>query len=396
MKFRLLLFKRWVEDLLMSPLILIGRVLSLLRPLKKEHDVYFFFPFYHTGGAEKVHALIANVAGGANTIIFFTRKSHNDAFLQKFKESGSDIRDVSKYTDNKALYFLNIIFRGILSGYINGQKKLPVVFNGQCNFGYKISPWIRKEIKQIELIHSVSNFSYIRIPFLPFISKTVMISEVKIKEHLALYKRYGIPETYASRINYIPNASEFEEINVFEKDFTTFTVLYSGRATQEKRVHLVARIAEEVHRNDSSIRFVMAGDDFSGLNKQQLSFVNFQGNIRDEKELAALYKQSSVLCITSSTEGFPLAVIEGMAYGCAILATPVGDIPLHIKPEENGFLFSSIADEDKIVNEGVGFILELKNNPALQKAIAENNIHYAHSIFGYKRFAADYQKLIYT
>ena len=46
----------------------------------------------------------------------------------------------SKFTDHKEFYFLNLIFRGIVSGYINKQKEKPIVFNGQCNFGYKISP----------------------------------------------------------------------------------------------------------------------------------------------------------------------------------------------------------------------------------------------------------------
>src|SRR5206468_2512178 len=112
--------------------------------------------------------------------IFFTRKSQNDLFYSEFAASGCEIRDVSNYTDNKLIYFVNIIFRGMIAAYINNQKKKPVVFNGQCNFGYKISPWISNRIPQIELIHSLCSFSYIRIPFLPFISRTVMISTVRI------------------------------------------------------------------------------------------------------------------------------------------------------------------------------------------------------------------------
>ena len=396
MTFRLLLLKRLVEDVLMFPLILVGRFIASRKPLGKEYTVFFFFPFYHTGGAEKVHALVAKASGDQNCIIFFTRKSHNAAFLQKFKESSCDIRDISKYTDNKVLYFVNIIFRGIVSAYINRQRKAPVVFNGQCNFGYKISPWIKREIRQVELIHSVSNFSYIRIPFLPFISRTVMISEEKIKEHLRLYEQFGIPNKYAVKIVYIPNASEFEKIDLFEKKYSPFVVLYSGRATAEKRAHLFANIAEKVYAKEASIQFVMAGDDFAALDKKRFGFIHFKGHISDEQELAALYKKSSVVCIASSTEGFPLAVIEGMAYGCAILATGVGDIPLHVKTGENGFVFSSVEEESKIVEEGCDFILRLKNDSALLQRIAANNVRYAQEMFSYDRFAADYRKLIYS
>jgi len=396
MKYRLLLIKRLAEDILMFPLILLGRIIAAFNPLDKEYRVFFFFPFYHTGGAEKVHALVAKATGGKDCIIFFTKKSHNQAFLANFRSTGCEIRDVSRYTDNKWLYFVNIIHRGIISGYINRQKVQPIIFNGQANFGYKISPWIQKRIKQVELIHSISNFSYIRIPFLPFIAKTVMISRQKIQEHLDLYRRFGIPVSFDQKIHYIPNASEFATIEIAQKDFSDFTVFYSGRATTEKRSHLVAAIAEKVYKQNPGIRYVMAGDEFHDLDRQRFAFITFPGNIANEKELAEIYKSSHVLLITSSTEGFPLAVIEGMAYGCAILATPVGDIPAHVTSGENGFLFSTVEDEERLIEEGTKSILQLEKDRALLKKIAENNIAYAGKNFGYERFAEDYQKIMTT
>ena len=111
MTFQLLLIKRTVEDLIMLPFIYMGRLLALVKPMKQEYKVFYFFPFYHTGGAEKVHALIANATADDQCIIFFTRKSYNKAFLQKFQQSGCIIKDISRYTDNKFIYFVNIIFR---------------------------------------------------------------------------------------------------------------------------------------------------------------------------------------------------------------------------------------------------------------------------------------------
>ena len=105
MKFRVLLMKRTVEDIFMFPFILLGRLLALVKPLNRQYKVFYFFPFYHTGGAEKVHALITKATGSNECIIFFTKKSHNAAFLEKFSQSGCVIKDVSKYTDNKWLYF---------------------------------------------------------------------------------------------------------------------------------------------------------------------------------------------------------------------------------------------------------------------------------------------------
>ncbi|HEU4859224.1 MAG TPA: hypothetical protein VFT15_05275, partial [Chitinophagaceae bacterium] len=171
--YKLFIIKRVIENVFIFPFIFIGRLIAAFHRLKKEYRIFFFFPFYHTGGAEKVHAQIATATGGNDCIIFFTRRSDDDRFIDDFKKTGCEIKDVSAYTDNKWLYFLNLVYRGLITGYINSQKLKPIVFNGQCNFAYKISPWINNTIKQVELIHSLNSFSYIRIPFIPFIDKTV-------------------------------------------------------------------------------------------------------------------------------------------------------------------------------------------------------------------------------
>ncbi len=57
-----------------------------------------------------------------------------------------------------------------------------------------------------------------------------------------------------------------------------------------------------------------------------------------------------------------MVIEEGMARGCVILATPVGDIPLHVQHNTNGFLFSTIKDEAVIVQEGVDYLSTIVNN----------------------------------
>src|SRR5258705_7699576 len=258
--YNLLLIKRMIEDIFIFPFIITGRLLALMRPLKKEYRVFFFFPFYHTGGAEKVHAQLANATGGNDCIIYFTKRSADDRFFNDFRKSGCKIKDISKFTDNKWLYFLNLFYRGIITGYINRQRQKPIIFNGQCNFGYKISPWIRKAVTQIELIHSFNTFSLIRIPFLPFISKTVMISRKRIEDHKEQYKRYKIPASFAGRIQYIPNAITLPQ-HVSPKSDNGLTVLYVGRGTAEKRVEIIAEIAHELRSDNTAfIKFEMLGD----------------------------------------------------------------------------------------------------------------------------------------
>jgi glycosyltransferase involved in cell wall biosynthesis len=352
--------------------------------------VFYFFPFYHTGGAEKVHAQIAAATGGNDCIIYFTKRSVDSRFMDDFKSSGCDVRDISSYADNKLLYFLNLVCRGIITGYINSQRTSPVVFNGQCNFAYKISPWINKSVPQIELIHSLNSFSYIRIPFLSFISTTVMISKKRIEDHKKLYNRCRIPLSFLEKIKYIPNAIRLPQ-SIVLKNNNDFIVLYVGRGTVEKRVRLVAETAKAL--KNEKMNFEIMGDVTDSLNKDHYPFIQFYGNIHNENTVSEIFGKAHVLMLTSSTEGFPMVIMEAMAHGCAILTTAVGDIPYHVKSNENGFLFTEIEDEKSIISEAIEKIIWLRSNRDELKRIADNNIQYANHNFGIERFNKDYRDL---
>lgn len=393
MKYQLYIFKRHVEDVLMYPFILLGKLIAILKPLPREYETFFFFPFHHIGGAEKVHAQVARATGNANCIIFFTRQSANDLFYDMFKASGCEMRDISKWTDNKWIYFVNIIWRGRMAHYINRQQLRPVVFNGQCNFGYKLSPWIAKEIPQIELIHSLCSFSYIRIPFLPFITATVMISTIRIQEHLELYKRYGIPANYGNRIRFIMNAIELPAQTRKPVPATEWTVLYVGRSTPEKRVHLIAQMAKQAVESQQPLQFEFLGEVKEAIPAELHAYCHFWGNQSDTTTIDSIYTNAAILMLVSDTEGFPMVVMEAMARGLAIVTTPVGELPLHIKDGENGYLLPNTFDEASVVSNGLAACACLSNDPVLWQQISEHNQAYAFEHFGMARFINDYQQL---
>lgn len=393
MKYQHYIIKRKIENIFIYPFIILGKIIAFFKPLQEQYDVFFFFPFYHTGGAEKVHALITQSISNKKCIVYFTRKSVDYTFYEDFKKSGCTIKDISKYTDNKWLYFLNLIFRGIITTYINRQKNKTVVFNGQCNFAYKISPWVKSSIKQIELIHSFNSFSWIRIPFIPFIYKTIMISKVRIGNHLDQYKKLQIPEKFNYRIGYICNGITLPNINI-NKDFEQpLNILYVGRGTSEKRVHLVAAIAQQVKQINSTIEFTIVGDVENAIPTDLQQSCTLKGTIHDASVLSELYKEAHVLLITSNTEGFPMVVMEAMAYGCAIIASPVGDLPVHIQ-QENGFITSSI-EEHKVVEEMTQHILHLNEHKLTLKSISEKNTKYANEYFDIEIFNRKYHELLF-
>ncbi len=396
MGYWLLILKRMLEDILIFPFVWLGRRKAMQFPLDKAYDIFFFFPFHHIGGAEKVHANVVNALRGKKALIIFTRRSKEEGFLSEFKHSGHQIMDISALTDNKFRYWNNLYYRGIFSGYINAQKQKTVVFNGHSNFAYKLSPWIRKDISQIELIHSFNSFSYIRIPFIPFYKETVMISQNRINDHLEQYKKWGVPSHFTSRINYIVNGIELpehKEARHFEKG--RLRIMYVGRGTPEKRVRLAAVIASELRKLQLPIEMSFVGDVAHELREDNVAHDVYYGNIEDQGVLHNLYKQrADILLITSSEEGFPMVVEEAMARGSIIMATPVGDLPVHVKQELNGFLFSVVDDEARIIEEAGQFVKRLLLDPELCRSISRNNIEYAFENFGLLNFENRYRELI--
>jgi len=85
-------------------------------------QIYFFFPVYHIGGAEKVHANIIKCVKQLSPIIFFTKKSNNNAFKNLFKQYAS-IFDISTFTSNPILTNFCV---GAISSILNKNKPISI------------------------------------------------------------------------------------------------------------------------------------------------------------------------------------------------------------------------------------------------------------------------------
>ncbi|HYO21242.1 MAG TPA: glycosyltransferase family 4 protein, partial [Flavisolibacter sp.] len=366
--YKLLIAKRRFESLIMSPFVMLGKLWAVLDRQKEDFDIYFFFPFYHIGGAEKVHYQITQAFVGKKCIIYFTRKSKGENFLEEFKKAGFVIKDISRFTDNKFIYPFNFIFRGILSYKINHNKSRALVFNGQSNFGYKVSPWISARIPQVDLIHALSSFSKIRIPFLEFYRISVTVSQEIIDKHEHLYQKKGVPQKIRNNIHYINYGIELPERTGKTNFGRDVKLLYVGRGSEEKRIYLVARMAEAMHNLGNDLQFSFLGDVDKYVPQDLRKYCRFYGTITDQNSVDSIYREHNILLVTSYTESGPLVVMEAMARGLCIISTPVGIVNEHILPDRNGFVFSSIENETLIVEEAIGYINKFAADITLQKA----------------------------
>ena len=121
----------------------------------------------------------------------------------------------------------------------------------------------------------------------------------------------------------------------------------------------------------------MVGPDEGMLNKvKELSKdeknIIILGPIREKEKIAEMYQSVDVFVLPSYREGMPLTMIEALASGLPIVASPVNGIPFEIKDPENGF-FVNYGDIQKLKEK----ILILLNNKKLAEEISKNNIEKA-------------------
>jgi glycosyltransferase involved in cell wall biosynthesis len=103
------------------------------------------------------------------------------------------------------------------------------------------------------------------------------------------------------------------------------SVLYVGRLSPEKNIDVIAEATEGLPR-------IVAGDGpLRALLPDTIGFVG-------PDEVSKLYGRAAVVVVVSSAEGLPNVVLEAMAHGKTVIATPVGGIPTVIEDGKTGLL----------------------------------------------------------
>ncbi len=377
----------------MYPFVLAGKIVAAIKPLKQEYDFFLFLPTYGIGGAERANGAIVEAIRDQKVLIFFTRKSPNDKLLHLFKRPHTHCIDISKYTDNKWIYFANLYFRGVCAGYINAQKRKPGVFNGQCNFAYKLFPHLHNDINKVELIHtSERRFSWVTFPYVPFINARIMVADDIIQQHISYYEELGIPRRYQERIKKIFYTIHVPDQLPQREYHKPLKVYYAGRGGYQKRLEVLFEIVRRVQKEGLEIEFHFAGSFEDEVPSELKKNITWHGQISSTEEMYRLHSSMDVYLLTSRFEGFPLAIMEAMSCGVSIVATAVNGIPEHIVDDQNGLLIQS-TDDSEIIEEGVDHLRKLMGNPDLRIHIAKTNHQYALKNFSKEIFERAYREV---
>ncbi|MBA7664550.1 D-inositol-3-phosphate glycosyltransferase [subsurface metagenome] len=210
-----------------------------------------------------------------------------------------------------------------------------------------------------------------------------------------LIEEYGL-ERYRSKISVA--TKHFLTLDTFkiqtslkERDDS---VGYIGSLHELKGVpNFLSAIPKVLEKRDD-IRFLIGGDgklrgeveDY--LSREDLgNRASFIGWIPHE-QLPKYLNQLKLLVLPSCTEGLPNIILEAMACGTPVLATPVGAIPDVIRDGETGFILEDNSPECIARN-----IIRVLNHPNLDD-IAMNARSLTEREFSYEAAVEKYNKIL--
>lgn len=376
-----------LERIGMFPFVLLGRIAGHIFRLKTKHNIFLFFPSADIGGAPQVNIDISNCIKDKKPLIIFSKKPKNNQFRDKFEVEGVRILDIHKYIDNKLFHFINFFYRGLLATWINKEKDA-VVFGGESLYFYKVIPHLQKHVHVVELCHLDTWFPY-SIGLIDYIDQRVFSTEALKSNAEDIYRKNQLPASYFEKLFFIDNAID---IPVYEeKQNEWMQVYFIGRGAPQKRVHLVAGIAKQIHDKGLPVKFNFVGDVDRIINTDDYPFCRFYGNVSDQSEMKRIYQEADVLLMTSSFEGLPIVVMQMMAHGKTVVSTAVNGIPDYIHHMENGLLIKATA-ENEIINEGSAYIEMLQKDPALRTKLGKRSREIAIEKFSMNIFCKIYRQ----
>jgi len=140
-------------------------------------------------------------------------------------------------------------------------------------------------------------------------------------------------------------------------------ILFAGTLMSSKGYEdLINAFALLTECKDWSLVFAGNGEiDKGELLSKKLGIdnrVKFLGWVNGE-EKEKIFRETSIFCLPSYAEGFPMAVLDAWAYGIPVVTTPVGGIPDIVHDGINGLLFN--AGDVKMLSQQLERLIKDKN-----------------------------------
>jgi glycosyltransferase involved in cell wall biosynthesis len=189
-------------------------------------------------------------------------------------------------------------------------------------------------------------------------------------------------------------------------DFSKFTIKktinersnlvgYVGRLSEEKGILNLIDAMPLVLKKKAEIQFMICGE---GSLADQIGRKIKAGNLEaitklikwiPHDDVPRYLNEFKLLVLPSSTEGLPNILLEAMACGTPVLATPVGAIPDIIRDGQNGFLLMSNNPEH--IADKTAKIL---NNSGLLEKVSTNAFEYVRQEFNEQKALESWRRIL--
>ena len=190
-----------------------------------------------------------------------------------------------------------------------------------------------------------------------------MEKEIKTLDKKEFLKRYNIP--YNENYLYVGIAARLQQV----KGLKHF--LEASKILLKDNKEIIFLIAGSGNLEDSMKSYIK--DNNLQDNVKMLGFLN---------DINSFYNALDINVLTSYSESFPYALLEGARLKKATIATSVGGIPEMIKDNETGFLIKPHNSKD--VAKKIDILLKDKN---LMSSFGESFYKYAYDHFSDKKMA---------
>jgi glycosyltransferase involved in cell wall biosynthesis len=336
-----------------------------------------FFATADLGGAEKIHTDIVSAISEQKPTVVLTEIGRTNELLPRLSEYAAVIRLGAKLKRRALAYY----HAGKLAGWLNSSEP-SVVFGSFSHLFYDVLPMLKKGTHSVDLLHNFgANFENYSLRHIGRIQQRVVISETLKGDLLAQYEAFGTG--HSNRIAVIRNATDVPEECPNKKGSGPLKILYVGRGSAEKRVHLVGKIASAL--DPSIAQVTLVGDVERSIKAADRESCQLVGVVTEPPALTQLFAESHILLLTSEREGLPVALLEAMAHGVVPITTSVGAIPEVVSDGINGRLLDSRA-EPEIVQKAVECVNKLADHRGALQAMSSAAYNTARSDFGREAF----------
>lgn len=199
---------------------------------------------------------------------------------------------------------------------------------------------------------------------------------------------------FNQRLNFCTKPEFFERMHIPYSPDKKYVGI-AARLFAVKGVNVFLEAAKETVKKSKDIDFIVVGD--GELMPEYKKFVAdnalsdrvfLAGQITDEDMMTSFYNAIDINMLTSYSESFPYALLEGARMHKATIATAVGGIPEMIENEKTGILVKS-GDSAKISKE----ILRLCSDKTLIPKFGEAFYQKAKADFSVEKMALTHKEI---